>query len=607
MKKVVLAAAVSAILSPAAYAAEPMTIVITASRSEQAQANTTTPVTVITKEDLQQQQPKSIAEAVSLTPGLQMTSNGGYGQASSLYLRGLNQERMLVLVDGAPIGSATNGQASLQHIPVDQIERIEIVRGARSSLYGSSAIAGVIQIFTQKQAQNQSYAEIEAGIGSENTRQTAISGGWSNQNTQVSANISHFQTEGFDVMPDKVSQGEDDDGFTNNALKLDATHSTGQHTLSAGLQYIDGETESDNCGPYGAKGNDCLSENTYTTVYAATKSRITQDLTVSTKASQYQDKLQRIELGEKQNKFVTDTLSLSAQADLALSAKTTLVSGLDYKLDEVSGSGVTGFKEDTRDNKALFALLDKQGRNYQIAVSGRLDDNEAFGTFSTYGIDGSFDLTEKVVLAASYATAFRAPTFNDMYWPDLGNTDLKPETSDTATLGIKAQPTAEVSLELNVYKTQVDDMIAWAKQDSGDWMPDNVDSVEIVGSEFSAIADLGTTQLSFNADIMDPKDASTDKVLTYRAKKTANLRVTQRINQLTLGAETQYTGYRYTDSANTNKLPAYTLINLDGQLLLSQQLQISASVKNLTDKEYVSKEGYATAGRAIFASLRYRF
>ena len=120
MKKIVLAAAVSAALSPAAFAADPMTIVITASRTEQAAADVTTPITVITKEDIEQQQPKSVAEALAATPGIQIKSSGGYGQQSSLFLRGIDQKRMLVLVDGAQIGSATTGSASLEHIPVDR-------------------------------------------------------------------------------------------------------------------------------------------------------------------------------------------------------------------------------------------------------------------------------------------------------------------------------------------------------------------------------------------------------------------------------------------------------------------------------------------------------
>ena len=607
MKKIVLAAAVSAALSPAAFAADPMTIVITASRTEQAAADVTAPVTVITKEDIEQQQPKSVAEAVAMTPGLQMTSNGGYGQASTLYLRGLNQERMLVLVDGAPIGSATNGQASLQHIPVDHIERIEIVRGARSSLYGSSAIAGVIQIFTKKQTKEQRYAEIETGFGSMATRQAAVKAGWGNGSTMISANVSRFETEGFDVMPDKASLGKDDDGFENDALKLDAEHSIGKHTLSAGLQYINGENESDNCGPYGGKGNDCISETTYTTFYTSLESHLTDNLTVDSKVSTYQDNLQRYELGEKQNKFVTDTLNLSVLGELSLSDGITAISGLDYKKDEVSGSGVDNFKENSRFNKALFFLLEKSTPNSQFSVSARVDDNEAFGKFTTFAFDNKVALTDQLSLTAGYATAFRAPTFNDMYWPDSGNTELDPETSGTATLGVDYAPNKTLSFELNAYQTNVEDMIAWAKQPSGNWIPDNVNSVQITGFEFGAQAKLGGTKIFFNTDIMNPKDTETDKVLTYRAQETANLRITQQISQLTLGLDTQYKGKRYTNTDNTDKLPSYTLYNLDAQYRLNEKLQLSASIKNLTDKEYVNKEDYATAGRTVFGSVRYRF
>lgn len=612
MKKIILSAAISAAIAPLtsiAYAADPMSIVITASRYEQAQADTSTPVTVISKDDIQQQQPKSVAEAVALTPGLQVTSNGGYGQSSTLYLRGLSQKRMLILVDGVQIGSATLGEASLQHIPVDQIERIEIVRGARSSLYGSSAIAGVIQIFTKKPAQETNYAEIEAGIGSMNTQQASVSGGWSNSKSKVSANVSHFRTDGFDVMPDKASQGVDKDGYENTALKLDAEHKINQHTISAGLQVIDGKTDSDNCGPYGASDNNCESEIDYTTVYAGVDSQITESFSLNTTASVYQDSLQRFEQGEKASKFVTDTVSLGLQGHLALDNNITFINGFDYKKDDVSGSGVDGFKEKSRDNKAIFALLESNQQWSKTALSVRVDNNEAFGSFTTYGFENTINLSERISLSGNFAKAFKAPTFNDMYWPDSGNTELDPEESNTASLSANYADDNGLQLGLSLYQTEVDDMIAWAptEQDPSKWQPSNINSVEIKGIELSAQASVGATHILFNADLMEPEDKSTGKVLIYRAQKTANLRITQQINKLTLGFDTQYTGTRYTDAANTDKLSAYTLLNIDGQYQINPQLQLSASVKNLTDKEYVSKKGYATADRTVFGSVRYRF
>lgn len=598
MKKIVLAAAVSAALSPAAFAADPMTIVITASRTEQAAADVTAPVTVITKEDIEQQQPKSVAEALAATPGIQIKSSGGYGQQSSLFLRGIDQKRMLVLVDGAQIGSATTGTASLEHIPVDQIERIEVVRGARSSLYGANAIGGVIQIFTKQPKQAQSYGEVLAGFGSNNALQTAVSGGWSNSQSQISAKVSHFSTDGFDVRPEKASKGVDDDGYINNSLKLDGQHKLGNHIISAGLQYTTGENEYD-----GSSSNDSKSEFEYSTAYAGIKSQLTENFILKSKLSSNKDDSLTVVDGTDGNSFITKTQKLEVQGEQKYENGILIIAGLDYKLDDVSES-TQDYDEDSRDNKALFALIEKTGDKYQVSLSVRVDDNEAFGDFTTYGVDGQYELSPQASISAGYATAFLAPTFNQLYWPDTGygggNPDLKPETSSTASVGLNFKPKSNLDFGLNLYQTELEDMI------SG-WPAENTDKAEITGAEFLANASFGSTQLIFNANLLDTEDKKTGKELTYRAQKTANLRISQQLNQLTVGLDTQFTDERYTNSSNTEKLPAYTLYNLDAKYSLSKQLNLSASVKNLTDKEYATNKGYATAGRTVFGSVRYRF
>lgn len=614
MKKIVLAAAVSAALSPAAFAADPMTIVITASRTEQAAADVTTPITVITKEDIEQQQPKSVAEAIALTPGLQMTSNGGYGQESTLYLRGIDQNRMLVLVDGVQIGSATKGDAKLQHIPIDQIERIEIVRGARSSLYGSGAVAGVIQIFTKKTSRNESYAEIEAGIGNHNTRQASASTGWSNGKSKISASISQFSTDGFDVRPDKSANGADDDGYSNQAFKFDAEHSQGKYTFLAGTQYIQGEADYD-----GFSGtNDRVTEFKYTSLYAGINANVNQDLNIESKVSSYEDNNQTVIAGVDQNQFVTNTKKFEIKSDLALGEDLLLISGLDHKTDSISGSGVKDYDVTSNDNTAVFLLLEQQTNRYSMAGSLRTDHNEAFGNFNTYGVEASLNLSQQLSVLTSYATAFKAPTFNNLYWPNdgsyVGNTEVKPEHSETASLGLKYIPQQWASFEATGYRTTVEDMITWQTNSSGLQSPTNTDAVQITGIELSGQIHLGNTELLINTEYLLPeitenssKPEREGNILSYRAQRKTNLRISQKMNKLTVGLDAQYTGERYTDDANTNKLPGYTLLNLDSQYQISKKLVLAGSVKNLTDKEYVSKKGYATAGRTVFGSVRYRF
>ena len=608
MKKIVLAAAVSAALSPAAFAADPMTIVITASRTEQAAADVTAPVTVITKEDIEQQQPKSVAEALAATPGIQIKSSGGYGQQSSLFLRGIDQKRMLVLVDGAQIGSATTGTASLEHIPVDQIERIEVVRGARSSLYGANAIGGVIQIFTKQPKQAQSYGEVLAGYGSNNALQGAISGGWANSQSQISAKVSHFSTDGFNVKPQNASAGIDDDGYTNNSLKLDGQHKLGNHTLSAGLQYTAGENEYDD-----SSSNDSKSEFEYTTFYAGIKSKLTESFTLKSKLSSNKDDSLTVVDGADGKSYITKTQKLEVQGEKKYTNDILVIAGIDYKKDDISES-TQDYDEDSRDNKALFALIEKTDDKYQASLSMRVDDNEAFGDFTTYGVDGQYELNPQVSLSAGYATAFLAPTFNQLYWPGAGNPDLKPETSSTASVGLNFKPKSNLDFGLNVYQTELEDMI------SG-WPAENTDKAEIKGIEFSAKTNFRNTQLMFNANLLETKDKKTGVKLVGRAEETANFVASHTIDMLTIGGDIQYVGERTTGSPFTPKLESYSLLNLNASYSLQRDLLLSFNVKNTLDKKYVSNiykiydasynhiadEIYATAGRTFFSSIRYRF
>ena len=617
MKKAILATAITAAAASSVVQAnaDPMTIVITASRFEQNVAQSLTPVTVITQQELKQSQPKSVAQALQQVTGIQVVNSGGYGQTSSLYMRGLDQKRMLVLVDGVQVGSATLGTASLEHFPLDQIERIEVVRGARSSLYGSNAIAGVVQIFTKKAKNNQNHAEVEAGAGSDNARQLGVNGGWANEDTRISASVSHFKTDGFDVWDKEGEDGEDDDGYTNNALKLSAEHQLDQVKLFAGVQHNEGENDYDQCSkPDWSKTNDCVSLFENTTTHVGAQAELGDDLNLRTQLSHHKDSSQQEVEGVKADKFVTKNYHFSLQSDYSVNDNHTLVAGIDYKQDKISGSGVSAYQEDQRDNKALFGLWQWQQSRFTSSVSGRIDDNEAFGSFDTFGVEVGVELIEGLQLTAGRASAFTAPTFNDLYAPDTGwtagNPDVAPETSDTNSLGLSYQVTPALYTALNVYQTDVDDMIIWAPDDSGKWMPSNVESVEIKGAELSAQFQHENTLVQANIEWLDAENAQGEnkgKQLIYRAKNKATLRIAQQIEQFTLGASATYIGERYADSANTDKLNGYTLLDLDGQYQINRDLSLKMTVKNLTDKDYVSKRNYATEGRSVFGSVSYRF
>ncbi|MBB1486102.1 TonB-dependent receptor domain-containing protein [Oceanospirillum sediminis] len=598
--------------TPSGNTEERLTIEITSGRFARSLEQVIAPVTVITRQQLDQQQPNSLAEAIESTSGLQVVNSGGYGQNSSLYLRGLDQKRMLVLIDGVQTGSATLGTTSLEHFPVQQIERIEIVRGARSSLYGSNAIAGVIQIFTRRNHQKNSYGSIEAGAGSNQSRQLAVSGGWSSEQTRIRSSASYFATDGFDVWDKDGEDGEDKDGYENRSFKLDAEHDLTNTMLSAGVHYTEGSNDYDQCSkPDWSKSNDCEALFDNTTLYVAAESELSDSLNISTRLSHYEDNSQQEIEDNKGDKFVTRTDQFSVQADQRLNNQHTLMGGLDYRQDKISGSGVADYQDDKRDNKALFGLWQWQQGRFSSGLSARLDDNQAFGSHDTYNLEGRFALTPELILTASHGTAFTAPTFNDLYAPDTGytagNPDLKPETAETTSLGIRYQITPALHTSFNIYTTNVDDMINWAPDANDKWTPTNIDSARIKGAEIATLYQWSDTRLEANIEWLDAENADTNQQLIYRAEHKASLRLSHQIGALTLGSSVLYIGDRYADSANTDKLSGYTLVNTDARYQVNRQLQLALTIKNLMDENYISKKNYATEGRSISGSVRYRF
>jgi len=580
-------------------------IIVTANRTAQTADETLASVTVITRDDIQRQQAESVQDLLRGVPGLSIANNGGAGKATSLYLRGTESDHLLVLIDGVKVGSATLGSTAFQHLPVEQIERIEIVRGPRSSLYGSEAIGGVIQIFTRKGGGDITpFASIGVASDSTYTGSIGISGGGSRG--WFSLNASGLDADGFNACDGKPSPGgagcftsePDEDGYRNLSTSLRAGYRFNKRfELELNALRADGETDFD-----GSSANQ--SESRQQVLGTTMRVDVTDVWHLSLIAGRSQDDNDNFKDGVFKSRFETARDTISLQNDLFFDASQVLSLGYDYQDEEVSGT--TAYTISSRNNKGLFMQYQWAMAAHDLQLSVRRDDNEQFGEHSTGGFAWGYALNDKLRFTLSYGTAFKAPTFNELYYPDYGNAMLIPEESDSVELGLRGD-TEWGRWALTAYQTQVDDLIA---EDAVIFAPNNIDQARIRGIEAELASHVMQWDLRGSVSLLDPENRSSGinkgKQLARRSKQSLRLDADRRLGDYGIGATLFAEAKRYDDLANTRPLGGYATLDLRAEYIMNSAWRLQTRVANLLDKDYQTAAFYNQAGRSLFLTLRYQ-
>ena len=575
-------------------------VVVTADRKARTVDETLTPVTVITRKDIEKYQATSLPEVLRRVPGVNIVNSGGAGKATSVYMRGTESKHVLVLVDGVKVGSATLGSIAFQHIPLEQVERIEVVRGPRSSLYGSEAIGGVIQIFTRKGKEG-FQPELTLQAGSNNTQAVNATFAGGDKATWYNMSIGSERTSGINANVQDTT-GERD-GYERKQAAVRGGHnfSNGIKIEASALQ-ADGDTAYDNTF---SPGNyiEQFTQEAYSGKVVApvgTKAIVTAQIGKSKDAGD------NFKNGTFTTRFVTDRDTATLQTDVQVGAAGSLTVGVDQQKDKVNST--TNYTVKSRKNDGLFASYQHDFGKTDVEVSARRDDNEQFGKHNTGAVAVGHDINDNLRLKASYGKAFRAPTFNELYFPGFGKADLKPEHSRSAEVGLTGKwQQGRGTWSANIFRNEIDDLITYP---APTFAVSQVEKANIQGLELGAGTTVVGWDVNTNLTLQQPKNASganEGKLLTNRPTQIVNVDIDRSLGKFRVGTTLHGESKRYTNAANTEntKLPGYGTVDLRADYALAKDWTAGLKIGNVLDKRYQTNNGYNQDGINGLVTLKY--
>jgi len=573
-------------------------IIVTANRTATTADQTLASVTVITREDIERSQVRSTEELLRKRANLTVKNDGGRGKNTSLFIRGTESNHVLVLIDGVKVGNANFGTTPWQHIPVAQIDRVEIVKGSRSSLYGSEALGGVIQIFTRKGEGSAFNPVASVGVGSDETYEAGVGANGSIKDTSYSFHWRGEKSDGFDTTN---ATETDDDGYENYSFSMNVSHQlNANNSLSLNFLRADNEVEFD--GWYNG------SEGYNQVVGAGLTSQLTDKWQTQLTVGQSIDSLRSfLSSGGSPSKVKTkrDNASWTNQYDVN-DALIALV-GIDYTDDKLDST--TEYSKESRDNYGYFGQLQGHIHEHDYEVSVRLDDNEDYGSETTGAVAWGYSFVAGTRIFASYSSAFSAPTFNDVYAPSFwgSNPDLKPEESKSAEVGLSGN-IENVNWKVNWFQTHIDNLIQWVPDFPGAWTgrSENVAKSRIKGIELSVDTVFFDWVMRADLSLIDPENREEGNDLIYRPSQVAAFNMDRDFGKLSTGLTLTAQSEVFTDSANTDQLPGFATVDIRAGYQVTDALKVQAKIDNLFDKDYETSKGYNQPDMTYFVSLVYQ-
>ena len=576
-------------------------VVVTTTRVPQKLADSIAQTTLFDQQDIADSNASDVAGLLALAPGAQITRNGGPGSPAGLMLRGALSAQSLVLIDGVRVESAGLGAAQLSQLMLDQIDRVEVVNGNVSALYGSNAVGGVVQIFTKDGGDHPPRFNFETEVGSYHTQRQQLGANGAldkDGRTAFNVTVSREKTDGFSSIDPATSPNVNPNanGYLNESVAATLRHQfTGK--WDAGVRFLQSNGINSFDSNYGLPTDQNESHNRVRSTSVFANGKITDNWTTHFIVAQGQDRADTELNGVYNSKFNSENRQYTWQNDIALMPGHKLLFGyehLDQTLDsdQVAAPG-------RHVNSAFAGFAGTLGQS-QFQANVRHDQYSDFGGANSYYLGYGYHFDAHWKATASYSDAFRAPNFDDLYYPFSGNPSIQPERSHSVEAALQYASSAVGIVRLTAFQTRYTNLIDYVSDGNGFFIAQNVGRAKVQGLEGSWAGQVGPTDVRASFTFQNPIDETSQQDLTRRARRFATLAVNRSIGGWRVGGEWITSGARE-DFDST--LGGYGLVNLSARYDITKSWYIGARIDNLFNKDYQLAYSYNTPRRGAYITL----